>query len=209
MNDAQLSKIEARWLASSGGPWSVQDFRSVDGAPYRYCTPNLVAEFEKARNDPRNAGKQIVLGTVPIYTIEDASRLGIPMEKLAEDLLTELADTTGDVCLSKFRCIYAIPPAAAARAFERTDSGKGDEPEVSFAVLPSAKPEDVEFILHATEDVGSLIHEVRTLRSKLSSAIDDLKAARQQSDTDRRERDSMRATCRKLRDAVSELGEIE
>lgn len=212
MNQEQLAKIEQRWLAASGGPWTVDDMTSADYGirlTTREAVERLQADVEI--KDPHHGNVRITpprkLETVVIGDFQTALESGVVRDieewtRLVEERAFGPLDF--ERVAGRCRLIYAMPRAikeARERAVDKTAftsrASKHDEPEPSFAVLTAeqsgdCKSADIEFLIHATEDVGTLISEVRRQEAKIAELTSALADARRSEGQAIASRDSLR-----------------
>lgn len=175
MNAEQLGNIEERWLKASGGPWSTSDFR-VHGMGFTTAAAMEALKSGKARK----------LETVFYATYESALAAGAVKDlKQWSDMLEKelFSSTTSEMTLGRCVQILCKPRKMIAdenRKIDRAVFLDKDGPETtiaSFAILDGAKPADIEFVLRAPDDIGTLITEVRKLHAKVDRLVTDLHEA--------------------------------
>lgn len=182
MNNEALSNIEARWLGASGGPWTVLDMRPGQ-VGMRFTSKRAMNAF---LNQATTSDGRVHLDAVYIDNFEDAKAAGAcdTIEQWVKMLEERLFKSEFDELAERFRVVVTKSPReyqticdAVDKATFRGKETHHEEPSYSFAISPQAKPEDVELLRRAPEDLGNLIEEVRKSWAK----IDELRAALRQS----------------------------
>lgn len=194
MNNEALSKIESRWLAASGGPWTVVDMRA--GGPGLTFASNTA--IEAFRKKAITEDGRVRVDHVRFTNFNDAKEAGAckTIEEWAGMLEKQLFKGDFDDLAERFKVVVTKSPHEYAaicesidKSFIRGKDPKHEEPSYSFAISPTAKPEDVELLRRAPEDIGNLVEEVRKswakadeLRSALEQAREEAKEAKKRAD---------------------------
>lgn len=227
MNEQQLAKIEERWLAASGGPWCLEDYSVPEGKRRKNMTTAQALErWQRKRDDPRNDGKDVPLQTLSFRTYEDFLRLWPDgtREEWIKWWEESLYQVDGDLAEQCFAMIYPCKRAALDEGNGAWNQGMPREllrsyrhTKPALAVLTpeaggAARKEDIDFVIHAPEDVGLLLTEVRALREKIAGDDDqierlkhDLKASREQVAEGNKLLSQLRAHAETLRKVASAI----
>jgi len=196
MNIEALAHIEHRWSKVKSGPWTLLDYRQEDAGLPVYNRDNVLAY--KADKEP--------LREVRVNNLQQAIQLGLVKNEqewlvFLEKRLLYDPEEFGCEVLERMRAISCCPPTQFHAQTRRVDRRmfkhdvRGEEPPVHLAIFDSqqgGKPgftdDDLNFILHASDDVGSLLQEVKRLQQKLEEITGALLDARV------REREARRCT---------------
>jgi hypothetical protein len=180
MNEQQLAKIEERWLAASGGPWCVEDATVPEPNRRKEITSaEALTRWGELREDPRNDGKDVPLATISYRSYEEWAALYRGKTREDWTKMLEEGSFRADCELTEqcFRLIYPCKrstldePAGFGDKWQGPSSFKRvmRKTRPAFAILTKeveghTREEDVQFVLHAPEDVGLLITEIRSLQ---------------------------------------------
>lgn len=182
MNEQHLASIEERWLKASGGPWTIEDQRRpVGDRGLLYVSEKSIREFQSKSA----AGESASLKHIRVNTYKDAFEHGLVQDEdgwlaLLEENLRNGA--TYEQLISSCRFIYCVKAKvlSALRAKEDRKMSTEEQAIASFAVLEQsdeigrANQADIDFILHAPEDVGALITGMRKANETIDSLTDEL-----------------------------------
>lgn len=198
MNEQQLAKIENRWAACSGGPWIVENWTKPEHERCHVAVPQYVLDEFR---DTVNGGKDSVLKPILIRTFQDAAQANLMSDR--EEWIRKLEEEQFAVSYDRIAqaCRLVLPCTRAKRTREEREEDKKffrnqDGPAVTrpiFAILGpeqtgECRPPDLEFVLHAPEDMGVLIEEVKrqeevigSLKAQLLEAREALRIERERS----------------------------
>lgn len=189
MNEQQLAKIENRWAAASGGPWIVEDWSRPEHERGHVVTPQYALDEFR---DTLKGGKESVLKPLFIRTFQDATQANLMSDR--EEWIRKLEEEQFAVSYDRIAqaCRLVLPCTRSKRAREQREQDRKflkeqDEPEVTrpiFAILGpeqigDCRPPDLEFVLHAPEDMGVLIEEVKRQEEVIESLKEQLLEARE------------------------------
>lgn len=185
MNEQQLARIEERWAAASGGPWIVEDWT-------RKPTDRGLVMTTKEALDRFAEGKTTHLENAFIRTERDAIASGLVRDRdewvrlLEEKLVMVSYDQLAQSCRLVLPCTRSRRDSEE-REQNRTLLGKEqrlpDTPPV-FAILGyeqdgNCTDANLRFVLHAPEDMGVLIEEVKRQEEVIESLKEQLLEARE------------------------------
>lgn len=203
MNDVELAKIEERWLAASGGPWSLVDKRE---------NANLRAII------PVPGGKFLLVRSTQVFDAESAIKNGVCKSEADWVEMLEGYWKRGTRPSEGRRCVDTRNPRESRLARERaitkaSNAGKvslrtGEEygemlehiPEPAMVFSEDASEADVQLVLHAPTDIGRLLAEVRRLRAEAEKDFG-------KSEDLRRQRDTLQVSERTLLGVVNKMRE--
>lgn len=206
MNEVELAKIEERWLAASGGPWSLVDKR--ENADLRAIIPI-----------PGN--KYLLVRSTQVFDAESAIKNGACKSEAEWVEMLEGYWKRGTRPSEGRRCVDTRNPRESRLARERaitkaSNAGKvslrtGEEygemlehiPEPAMVFSADASDADIQLVIHAPTDIGRLIDAVRRLRAeaeKSEKKADDLQEQRDKLQASER---AMSAMVAKMREAAA------
>lgn len=220
MNCQQLGVIEKRWAESSGGRWSTF---SEGLLPYHergkvMSTKEAVERFHKATTVPAVGGDRKVhkLESFTIKNYQDAVTSNYVTGP--DDWIKRVDEEWPHIDEERIsqNCRLIFPISAARVDAELKRDLKGDGAPLTLPVLAvlgseqggHCSAEDLHFILHASEDVGTLISEVQKSDGKVAHLTAALKEAQAEAVTARADRDAALSAVARAREASKQLLDI-
>lgn len=205
MNEESLSKIENRWLAASSGPWTVNDMRDRQGPAVLLTSARACARLVQ--------GVTTKLEAIKLRCHQDAVDQGVGEEDYRKGLEGIAFSTDIGSFGGHFREMIPMPKHRQLEMQKKADASLGrddgaEEPQPLFLISNSADPSDVEFVRCASNDVGSLIAEVRASWKKCDELRSALRDAREHSSEARSRYDALSKSVKDLRAVAARIAEM-
>lgn len=212
MNSEELAKIEERWIAASGAPWSLVDktdqrgLRAVvplPGTKFLAVRADYICDAESAiKHGACKSAEEWVEMLQSYWRKEPRFSLGRRCIDVRPKRVVEQENS------KRITALISSGQLGLTEGDEHGDMlGATTEPTIAFSA--EATEADINFVLNAANDVGRLVHEQRKAQEEIEKLKYQLQRSKEEASKAILEAAAIKRACRAFKDAATGLAGLD